>query len=132
MTMPGTFAGRSDKRVCAEERQACADSGRSQDHDRAAGIDPKRSLVVLGGGAGAARRAADISRNLTVDRPVVGAARIGMNVSSGQMHQNDDSRGARRRGPSSLSRIGVVNCLPAAYAERDLLLSKARVGAIVA
>jgi len=97
-----------------------------------AGIDPKRSLVVLGGGAGAARRAADISRNLTVDRPVVGAARIGMNVSSGQMHQNDDSRGARRRGPSSLSRLGVVNCLPAAYAERDLLLSKARVGAIVA
>ena len=48
------------------------------------------------------------------------------------MHQNDDSRGARRRGPSSLSRIGVVNCLPAAYAERDLLLSKARGGAIVA
>jgi hypothetical protein len=27
---------------------------------------------------------------------------------------------------------GVVNCLPAAYAGRDLLLSKARVGAIVA
>jgi hypothetical protein len=57
---------------------------------------------------------------------------IGMNVSSGQMHQNDDSRGARRRGHSSLSRLGVVNCLPAAYAERDLLLSKARGGAIVA
>lgn len=25
------------------EQQGCADSGRSQDHDRAAGIDPKRS-----------------------------------------------------------------------------------------
>jgi hypothetical protein len=64
--------------------------------------------------------AADISRNLTVDRPVVGAARIGMNVSSGQMHQNDDSRGARRRGPSSLSRLGVVNCLPAASPAKRL------------
>jgi hypothetical protein len=120
-------------------------------HDGHPAVEDRRAVVAdrFAGEAGQDRRevgsddcyvtfqrcrgvAADISRNLTVDRPVVSAVRIGMNVSSGQMHQNDDSRGARRRGPSSLSRLGVVNCLPAAYAERDLLLAKARVGAIVA